>query len=220
MSGQVIALWGVAVYEAAHFAARKLLPYAPLITPLVGIVAGCIAFYSIHVTRSIARKWATIDFFLKTEVDSSIVKLFQSFDDHVEAVGKEISGGKTLKEIVKSPEYKTVHACLNIHELIAVGIDNKVFNEKVAYNYWSRALVGHCKDAAEIINFSRSDPDDLSAYISMLDLNKRWKKKLDGWALRQRKKQPPAVVVPGPITPAAPTGHPQTPVHTPSAELK
>ncbi|PJG56617.1 hypothetical protein CVM73_03445 [Bradyrhizobium forestalis] len=220
MGGQAIALWGWAAYDAVHFAARKLLPYAPLITPLVGIIAGCIAFYSIHVTRSIARRRATIDFFLKTEVDSSIVKLFQSFDDHVEAVSKEIRGGKTLKEIVKSPEYKTVHACLNIHELIAVGIHNKVFDEKVAYNYWSGALVGHCKDAAEIIDFSRSDPDDLSAYIAMLDLNKRWKKKLDGWALRQRKKQPPAIVVPGPITPAAPAGGQQTPVDTPSGQIK
>lgn len=204
MSGQVIASWGWAIYDTAHFAANKLLPYAPLITPCVAIVVGGIAFYSIHVTRTIARRRATIDFFLKTEADSSIVKLFQAFDDHVEAVSKQINGGKALKEVVKSDEYKTVHACLNIHELIAVGIANKVFDEKVAYHYWSGALVGHCKDASKIIDFSRTDPDDLSAYISMPDLNKRWKKKLDGWSLRQRKQKPPAIVVAGPITPAAP----------------
>ncbi|MBR0989999.1 DUF4760 domain-containing protein [Bradyrhizobium japonicum] len=219
MSGQVIALWGWAAYDAVHFAAKKILPYAALITPLVAIIASSIAFYSIHVTRTIARRRATIDFFLKTEADSSIVKLFQSFDGHVEAVSKQIDDGKTLKEIVKSDEYKTVHACLNIHELIAVGIDNKVFDEKVAYHYWSSALVGHCKDASKIIDFSRIDPDDLSAYIAMLDLNKRWKKKLDGWALRQRKRKPPAIVVPGPITPMAPPGGAQPPVETPSKIL-
>ncbi|MCK1293050.1 DUF4760 domain-containing protein [Bradyrhizobium sp. 30] len=131
MSGQVIASWGWAIYDTVHFAANKLLPYAPLITPCVAIVVGGIAFYSIHVTRTIARRRATIDFFLKTEADSSIVKLFQAFDYHVEAVSKQINGGKALKEVVKSDEYKTVHACLNIHELIAVGIANKVFDEKV-----------------------------------------------------------------------------------------
>ena len=198
---------------------NKLLPYAPLITPSVAVVVGAIALYSIYVTRSIARKRATIDFFLKTEADSSIVKLFQAFDDHVVAVRKLIDDGKTLLEIVKTDEYKTVHACLNIHELVAVGIDNKVFDLKVAYNYWSGALVAHCKDASQIIDFSRADPDDLSAYISMLELNKKWKKKLDGWALRQRRNKPPAIMVTGPITPAAPAGNPQTPVETPSRTI-
>jgi hypothetical protein len=122
-------------------------------------------------------------------------------------------------EIVKTGEYKTVHACLNIHELVAVGIDNKVFDSKVAYNYWSGVLVAHCKDASQIIDFSRADPDDLSAYISMLELNRKWKKKLDGWALRQRRNKPPAIMVTGPVTPAAPAGNPQPPVETPSRTI-
>src|SRR5262245_44544571 len=122
-------LWSL--YEAVHLGAIKLLPYAPLITPSIAVVAGGIALYSIHVTRTIARKRATIDFFLKTEADSSMVKLFQSFDEHVAAVSEQIDQGKSLKEIVKTIEYKTVHACLNIHELIAVGIANDVFDEKV-----------------------------------------------------------------------------------------
>jgi hypothetical protein len=70
-------------YAWLHHIAIKLLPFAPLITPLVAVIAGTIALYSIHVTRSIARKRATIDFFLKTEADSSIVKLFQQFDPHL-----------------------------------------------------------------------------------------------------------------------------------------
>jgi Domain of unknown function (DUF4760) len=214
-----LSTWAWTLYEAVHLGDIKLLPYAPLITPSVAIVAGCIALYSIHVTRTIARKRTTVDFFLKTEADSSMVKLFQSFDEHVVAVSELIDQGKSLNEIVKTTEYKTVHACLNIHELIAVGIANDVFDEKVAYNYWSGALVGHCKDAGRIIDFSRADPDDLSAYISMLELNKKWKKKLDGWALRQRRNKPSAIMVAGPITPAAPAGSPQPPVETPTRTI-
>lgn len=193
-----------AVYDTAHHAAFKLVPYAPLITPCVATVAGVIALYSIHVTRSIARKRATIDFFLKTEADGSIVKLFQQFDGHLIVVKKHLDDGKPFTEILITEEYKTVHACLNMHELIAVGIANKVFDEKVAYNYWSGALVGHCKDAAKLIDASRADPDDMSAYIAMLELNAVWKKKLDRWTIRQPARPPqqqPVVILRGPIVP-------------------
>jgi len=76
---------------------------------------------------------------------------------------------------MKTSEYKTVHACLNMHELIAVGIEHGVFDETVAYGFWNGALVGHCASANQIVDFSRTDPSDLSAYVSMLELNKRWK---------------------------------------------
>ena len=93
-----------------------------------------------------------------------------------------------------------------MHELIAVGIANKVFDEKVAYNYWSGALVGHCKDAAKLIDASRADPDDMSAYIAMLELNVLWKRKLDKWAGRQQPPRPapqqqPVIILRGPILP-------------------
>jgi hypothetical protein len=131
------------------------------------------------------------------------VKLFQQFDAHLVKVKKQLEEGKALVEITNTDEYKTVHACLNMHELIAVGISNKVFDEKVAYNYWSGALVGHCKDAAQLIDASRADPDDLSAYIAMLELNKRWKKKLDNWTKKQpaKRQQQQPLVVPGPVVP-------------------
>lgn len=187
------------IYAWVHYAAIKLLPYAPLITPSVAIIAGAIALYSIHVTRSIARKRATIDFFLKTEADSSIVKLFQQFDTHLVKVKQQLDEGIAFIEITKTVEYNTVHACLNMHELIAVGIANKVFDKKVAYNYWSGALVSHCKDAAQLIDASRADPDDLSAYIGMLELNRRWKKKLDNWTKKQPKRQ--LLIVRGPMVP-------------------
>jgi Domain of unknown function (DUF4760) len=179
--------------------ADKVLPYAPLVTPIVAVAAGAIALYSVHVTRTIARKRATIDFFLKTEADKSILELFQNFTDHVGVVKTQIDDQKSLIEIMKTPEYKTVHACLNMHELIAVGIEHKVFDETVAYGFWNGALVGHCASANQIIDFSRTDPSDLSAYISMLALNRRWKARLDKWASRQSVRPSPPIIAPGPV---------------------
>jgi hypothetical protein len=54
-----------ASYDAVHIGAIKILPFAPPITPCVAVVGGAIALYSIHVTRSIARKRATRFFFLR-----------------------------------------------------------------------------------------------------------------------------------------------------------
>src|SRR3954469_538707 len=85
-----IASYPSAALNTAVSVADKLLPYATLITSSVAVLAGTIALYSIHVTRTIARKRATIDFFLKTEADKNILELFQNFSGHVAVVKKQI----------------------------------------------------------------------------------------------------------------------------------
>jgi Domain of unknown function (DUF4760) len=50
-------------------------------------------------------------------------------------------------------DYKKFLLYLNIHELMAVGIKNKVFDEQVCYNFWSDAMVRHVKEADSIIQY-------------------------------------------------------------------
>jgi hypothetical protein len=50
-----------------------ILPFGPLLTATVATVAGIVAVISILVTKSIARKRAAIDFFLKTDMDKGMV---------------------------------------------------------------------------------------------------------------------------------------------------
>jgi hypothetical protein len=188
--------------------------YAPLVTATVATIAGGIAYYSIHVTRTIARKRAAIDFFLKTEADKSIVDIFQRFDESLQTVNNDIDAGGTLAEITRTPHYKDVHTCLNIHELLAIGVANEVFDERVAYHYWSAALVGHKKKAEKLINFSREAPDDYSAYIGMLKLSEAWEKELVDWASKQPSVPRRAIVVQGPATPTALDPNTQPPTTT------
>jgi hypothetical protein len=177
--------------------------YAPLVTATVATIAGGIAYYSIHVTRTIARKRAAIDFFLKTEADKSIVDIFQRFEESLQTVNNDIDAGRMLSEITRTSHYKDVHTCLNIHELLAIGVANEVFDERVAYHYWSAALVGHKKKAEKLINFSREAPDDYSAYIGMLKLSEVWETELVDWASKQPSVPRRAIVVQGPVTPTA-----------------
>jgi Domain of unknown function (DUF4760) len=180
-----------------------ILPVAPLITATIATIAGIVAVVSIIVTKQLARRRAAIDFFLKTEADKSIVEIFQRFDESLETVNQDIDAGRKLKEIIKSKEYKDIHTCLNIHELLAIGVSNKVFDERVAYHYWSAALVSHRKKAEKLINFSREEPDDYSAYIGMIKLSEQWGKELAAWANKQRPVPQKPMMVPGPVTPTA-----------------
>jgi hypothetical protein len=189
--------------------------YAPLVTATVATIAGGTAYYSIHVTRTIARRRAAIDFFLKTEADKSIVDIFQRFDESLQTVNNDIDAGRALAEITRTSHYKDVHTCLNIHELLAIGVANEVFDERVAYHYWSAALVGHKKKAEKLINFSREAPDDYSAYIGMLKLSNEWEKELVEWASKQPPVPRTAMVVQGPATPIALDPNTQPPTATP-----
>src|SRR6266567_808242 len=90
---------------------------APIATALIALVASCIALWAIRAQRDIARRRAAIDFFLKTEMDETVTKLYRRF--------KELS--PTIDQLVAKPdlmdtqEYHDIRAFLNICELIAVG---------------------------------------------------------------------------------------------------
>lgn len=85
--------------------------------------------------------------------------------------------------IVDDEACKNVRDYLNIHELIAVGIDNKVFDERVCYNHWSGVLVRHCKAAERVIAYA-CEPNDGAAnytYYHLKRRNKKWARRLNRW---------------------------------------
>ena len=71
----------------------------------------------------------------------------------------------------------------------------------MADSYWCGALVGHYEEAGRIINFSRTDPSDLSVYIAKIDLDRRWKKQSDRWTNQQPTRPTRPTIVPGPVLP-------------------
>jgi Domain of unknown function (DUF4760) len=163
-----------------------ILPFGPLVTAGVAIFAGAIALYSIHVTRSTARKRASVDFFLKTEMDQALLLLYDNCQKHIGKISSSIKSETTLDELLAMEGYGAVRTYLNIHELIAVGIRNKVFDEKVAYLFWSAILVMHCKAAEALIIFSRKEPEEAGAYWQLSKLNRKWARKIGWWRWRQQ----------------------------------
>ena len=160
-----------------HWAKLHVLPWAPLMTTIVGVVAGCIALYSIHEQRKIARRRAAIDFFLKTDMDKGMLEAYGDYLKGAEALKKAAS----MEEFMRTPEYVHVRGYLNIHELVAVGIKNKVLDESTCYNFWSGILVSSCKETAKLISYIRTLPDEAYTYIEAVELAKVWERRIAGW---------------------------------------
>src|ERR1700737_2963985 len=93
------------VCEYVHFLSQwlkiPLLPFSPLFTPLVATIAGIVAIISILVTKSIARKRAAIDLFLKTDMDKGMVDAHIAFEEAVIALKEHLKDGKTIAEFCK-----------------------------------------------------------------------------------------------------------------------
>jgi hypothetical protein len=154
---------------------HELEQFAPIITATIAAVAAFVALASISVQKGIARKRAAIDFFLKTEMDSSIVAAYVTAEKAIKALKQTPS----MEEFAETDDYAQIRAYLNIHELMAVGIANKVLDDGVCYHYWSAILARHCKEADLVIRHAGSL--DSSTYTDLKKLNARWEKKLEKW---------------------------------------
>jgi hypothetical protein len=199
------------------------LNYAPLMTTTVALGAGCIALYAVHVQRRIARRRAATDFFLKTEMDDALLTRYNDFESKVAVLNAAMAPTTKMSELAVMPDWPYIRSYLNIHELIAVGIRLKVFDEKVCYHYWSAVLVGHYHEAKEIIAVARKEPEDSGAYLEMLRLKGKWERKIRLWRWWQglpTDRFTRAVVLPStPMSaPAAPTSPPDPAAPTPPTD--
>jgi hypothetical protein len=143
----------------------------PIATAGIAVAAATIAYRALCVQRSLARKRAALDFFLKTEMDRSVVEAFHAYEDTMEKF--EWHGDlKTLCE--NTDEYRRVCAYLNVNELIAVGVDKKLLDEDLSYDFWSDELIGAYEAGKPVIEFMRKEEDTPFSYITLEKIYKRW----------------------------------------------
>ncbi|SRR6266487_1343926 len=148
--------------------------YAPIATPIVAIGATGIAVYSIRAQRSIARKRAALDVFFKTELDKAII---DAYDRSYQAIGA-LNAATSMEEFCKTAEYHDIKSCLNIHELVAVGIHNGVLDEDVCFEFWADELMDVVRNCKRVIDFDRTQPGGSPfTYVDLERLNKTWIKR-------------------------------------------
>jgi hypothetical protein len=164
--------------------------YAPLLTAATALAAVVLAWLAIGAQKEIARKRASVDFFLKSDLDSANLAASRMFEPDADIVTKAIGKGKTYADIQGMCQYKTVYEYMNTHELLTIGMNNGIFDEKICFEYWGAALVGHCGAAKEILIMTRNQSGNETAYVEVLELNERWKKQLAERAAKLARKTP------------------------------
>jgi hypothetical protein len=144
--------------------------HAPIVTAAVAVLALLVAWVSIHVQRGVARRRAAIDFFAKTEMDEKMLLAYRKFIDGVEELKKATS----IEEFSKTGSYTDIRTYLNVHELMAVGIHNKIFNQRICYEFWSDELERAYRETKPLITYVRSHPGCGETYTDLIRLHERW----------------------------------------------
>lgn len=155
---------------------EELAKIAPVGTTIVALAAFIVAWLSLGTQKSIARKRAAIDVFLKTEMDRSMIDAFSAYERALEELDKAESAEALHKD--SSESYNAIRTYLNINELIAIGVNRKVFDEGVCFNFWSDLLIHVYRSSAKVIEYDRKAEGDEEAYSDMIMLAKKWIKRI------------------------------------------
>jgi hypothetical protein len=109
--------------------AQDIVPYAQISTAFVATAALVVATWSLLAQKAVARRRAAIDFFLKTEMDE---KMLAAYNIYVENKTK-IPLYSDMRDFCLTEHYDHVRAYLNVLELMAVGVHNNTFDERICY---------------------------------------------------------------------------------------
>src|SRR5262245_64353866 len=134
--------------------------FAQIFTACIALLAALIAVSSILNQRSIARRRAAIDFFLKTQMDATGIELYNDF----RRIAPGIAAITSMESFVATPEHSRVRAFLNVCELISVAINENVFSERVSYAYWGDVLPWSYQAAEPLIQYIRQRQGEGTPY--------------------------------------------------------
>jgi hypothetical protein len=169
---------------------------APIGTLVVALCALAVATWSLLAQKGLARRRAAIDFFLKTEMDE---KLLVAYDKYRTAVD-DLRSTTDLDAFCKSENYHHVRSYLNILELMAVGIENSTFDERICYVYLKGFILDAIADTAKLIDHIRAKHNADLYFRSLRGLHYRWMTNPE-LALRWQHKGPPLRRGPIPLRP-------------------
>jgi hypothetical protein len=141
---------------------------APIGTALIVLIATIIALGSMWLQMHIARRRASIDFFLKAEMDTTVIDLYNKFKANAPLIAFVPDPSDLTRR-----DYNDARAFLNICELIAVGVNKGAFSKSVAEAYWGDVIPDAYQTSKQLINNIRTTPGEGSRYT----YTKRWAKR-------------------------------------------
>ena len=161
--------WGIALIAALDYGSVP-----QWVTGLIAATAGYLAYRSIQSQRSIARRRAAFDLFLKTETDEKMITAYDHFHDGIAAMRKAPSAESFCTSEQTRKNYLSIRKYLNVHELVAVGIREKVLDPDVCYSYWGDTLTNNYGDAKPVLDFLTKRDKNKYTYSDLHELNADW----------------------------------------------
>jgi hypothetical protein len=143
---------------------------ASVATASIALCALIVAWISICTQKAVARKRAAIDVFFKTEMDKEMLTAYGGYT----AALKKLEEATSIEDFSNTTEYQSIRTYLNVNELISIGINRKVFDQRVCYGFWRTILATACHDAAKVIDHARSQENGEHTYDQLLLVNARW----------------------------------------------
>ena len=144
--------------------------YAPLVTATMAVLAFLGAIVSIWIQRRAAQKRAAIDFFLKTEMDEKMVEAHRKYRCAAAALKKT----SDLAAFAQTDDGVSIRSYLNVHELLAVGVNQRVFHNSVSRAFWTAELERACNDCRNLLAYLKVEPAEKMTYVEMVKLNRKW----------------------------------------------
>ena len=148
-----------------------LVKNAPIGTVVVALSALFVAMWSLLAQKGVARRRAAIDFFLKTEMDE---KLLTAYDNYKSGVNALRESKDDFEAFCKTDNYRHVRNYLNVFELLAVGIENNTFDERICYVYWKGFVLDTMRETAKLIDHIRTRDNADLYFRSFRQLHYRW----------------------------------------------
>jgi hypothetical protein len=143
---------------------------APIATASIALCALLVAWFSINTNKAVAGKHAAIDVFFKTEMDKEMLAAYSGYTAALRKLGEATS----IEEFSGTPEYQSIRTYLDVNELISIGINHKVFDQRVCYGFWYAILTTACRGARKAIGHARNQPNGEHTYEHLLLVNARW----------------------------------------------
>src|SRR6266566_3558635 len=145
---------------------------------LIAVGALVTAIVSINTQKKIARKRAATDFFLKTEMDRETLESHKRFTEAIDSLKMIVTDkGEMQNSFANSEGYWAIRDYLNLHELMAVGLLNGIFDDDVCFDFWSGELVRAYEDSLPLLKYVQKQKHGENMYAELTKIAKRWNKR-------------------------------------------
>ena len=100
-------------------------------------------------------------------------KMLAAYNTYVTSKA-EMNAYSDMKAFCQTEHYDHVRAYLNILELMAVGVHNNTFDQRICYAYWCDFIKGAVRDCRPLLEYLRTLPSGNVSYGDLVRLEKRW----------------------------------------------